>query len=158
MVSCECQEEVCDMSKVNSKTNENVAAVTYSEAAWKRAYAKYSFAFTIQGEGYRTWYNPNTESMYFDCADKAEALYEVGDKIDELLRESGLNARIDIIDLYNFVRKHSRAMIKVMQALRGTPASEHRYQLLGSDAINADEVSLEQSLSEVSGDQKKTLH
>jgi hypothetical protein len=144
---------VFNMSNKDSKVNESGVAVTYSEAAWKRAYVKYSFSFTIGGEAHRTWYNPDTERTYTDCGDKAEALYEAALKIDLLLQESSLKAQIYIIDLYNFVCKHSRAMIKVMQVLQRAPASEVRHEPLSSDA----DIRLKEFL-EVSRDKEKTVH
>jgi hypothetical protein len=138
------------MSNKDSKINESEVAVSFSDAAWKKAQAKYSFSFKIHGQAYRTW--TDTETRYFDCGDKGEALYEAAEKIDSLMQESSLKARIDIIDLYNFVCKHSRAMIKVIQVLKGAPASEVCHQPLSSDA------DIPEDFFELSGNKEKTVH
>jgi hypothetical protein len=142
------------MSNADSKCMKGELWVTLSDAAIKKAHSKYSFEFAIHGVAYRAWYDPKTDMTYFDCGEKADALFQLTEEINRLIYEGHMEAQINIIDLHKFVCKHLRAMTKVVQELQLAPASERRYEVLNSDGISVEDWCLEE-LSEVTPEQKK---
>jgi hypothetical protein len=140
------------MSNVDTKRMKGELWVTYSEAAYKKAYSKYSFEFTIHGVAYRVWYDLEKDTTFFDCGDKADTLFPLTEEIDRLIYEGHSKNRIDIIDLHKFVCKHLRTMIKVLQEMQRAPASERCNQVLYS---NGEVSCLEELLAEVTQEQKE---
>jgi predicted RNA-binding Zn ribbon-like protein len=130
------------MSNVQSKCIKAEIWETYSEDAAKKAYSKYSFDFTIGGVAYRAWYDPETDTKYFDCGEMAEGLFQLTEEIDRLITESHLKSKVDTVDLHKFVCKHLRAMIKVVREYKLAPALERRHELL--KPIDMKSLSLEE--------------
>src|ERR1700730_13500123 len=125
------------MSNVESKFATAYVQASYSAAALKRAWSKYSFNYKIGGEAFRAWYDSNTGEVglwgtSYDSntgavdyeADEADVLFNLTTKIDRVIRESHSESYIDVLDLRRFACKHLQAMIKVDKKLQRAPASE----------------------------------
>jgi hypothetical protein len=132
------------MSKVESKFATAYVQESYSDAALKRAWSKYSFNYKIDGEARHTWYDSNTSEVGFDDGKGAEELFNLTEEIDRVIRESHSKADIDVLDLREFACKHLRAMIKVEQELQRAPASERCYKASNVKPMDMDKLSLEE--------------
>jgi hypothetical protein len=132
------------MSNTESKFHEADVMVTYSDAALKKAYLKYSFDFTIDGDACRTWYDPEKDVACFDCGDAGEELYQLSREIERAIKECESKSCIDILELRKFALKHIKAMIRVEKELQNAPASERRWEVLKSKPLDLDKLSLEE--------------
>jgi hypothetical protein len=139
------------MSQTPSKFCEADLEVTYSEAALKNAYLKYTFDFSIDGEACRTWYDPEKNVACFDCVDDAgESLFQLTREIERAIKDCESKSDLDILDLRKFALKHVQAMIRVEKELQRTPASKQHWKVLNTRPLDSQNLSLEnQCLLEV---------
>jgi hypothetical protein len=142
------------MKNVESKCKEGIVRETYSDAALRKAWSKYSFRFKIDGVTCRAGYDPQENKLYIDGpATGAELLYLV-DKLEVMIRES--KSDLNSLDIRRFLWKHLRAMMKVEQELQRASVSERRFELLDSEPVDMEEMSLaDQCLLEVIEEQSK---
>jgi hypothetical protein len=132
------------MSNTPSKLHTATVQMTYSKPVLKKAWLKYSFGFTIDGDAYRTWQDPEKEVVCFDCGDVGEQLHQLTQQIEQSINECGANSEIDTFDLRKFACKHLQAMIKVEKELQCAPASEHRWEVLNTTLLDLEKLSLEE--------------
>jgi hypothetical protein len=136
--------KVSKMSNTPSKFHTATVQLTYSEAARKNAWSKYSFDFTFDGKTWRTWYDPENEAICFDCGDAAEELHQLVQKIDDALADCEAKLEVDVLDARKFAFKHLQAMIKVEKELQRSPMSERRYEVVESKPLDMEKLSFEQ--------------
>jgi hypothetical protein len=119
------------------------ARETYLDTTIKRALSKYSFRFEIDGIACRAGYDPDKNEFDIEgsSGNRAELL-ELAGKIEVILR--GSKPELDRLDLYRFLYKHLRAMMKVEQELQRAPLSERRFELLDWNPIDKKGVPLEE--------------
>jgi hypothetical protein len=132
------------MSNTPSKFHTATVRVTYSKPVLEKAWLKYSFGFTVDGEAYRIWHNPEKEVVCFDCGDAGELLYQLTREIELAVKQCGARSDIDVLDLRKFACKHLQAMIKVEKELQRAPASERHCKVLNSEPVDVEKLSLEE--------------
>jgi hypothetical protein len=137
------------MANLQSKWLQGDIQETYSEAALTKALAKYSFDFKVDGASCHAAYDRQLEHFYAECPESVPEASKLADKVFGLAQKVELcisksETGLDKIDARKFLCKHLRTMIKVDQELRRAPVSERRYEVLKSEPIDTEKLSLEE--------------
>jgi hypothetical protein len=149
------------MTNQQSKWLEGEIQETYSDAVLTKALAKYSFDFKVDGASCHAAYDRQLKKFYTECPEATPEASKMADKVFGLAQEverliGQSKSGLDIIDARKFLCKHLRAMIKVEQELQRSPVSERRFEVLHSEPIDTQGLSLEdQCLFEVIQEQSE---
>jgi hypothetical protein len=107
---------------MEGKLMEGTVRETYSDAALRKAWSKYSFEFKLDGVACHACYDPQSNDLCMDVPHEGAGLLDLAERVDAIIRES--KGDLDPLDLRRFLCKHLRAMIKVLQELRHAPVAE----------------------------------
>jgi hypothetical protein len=133
--------ESSEMTTIQSKFVEGTVRETYSDAALRKAWSKYSFDFKLDGVACRAGYDLQESKLCIEGPEKGAELLDLAEKVEAIIPES--KADLDPLEVRKFLCKHLRAMTKVEQELHRAPASERRFELLDSEPIDMNGMSLE---------------
>ena len=89
----------------------------------------------------RAGYDLQKSKLCIEGPEKGAELLDLAEKVEAIIPES--KADLDPLEVRKFLCKHLRAMTKVEQELQRAPASERRFELLDSEPIDMNGMSLE---------------
>jgi hypothetical protein len=94
----------------------------HSEIVVKKAMSEYLFNFAIGGKVCRTWCDIDKKEACFDCPDHlgdvVKSLSKLSKDIERVVEACASKTKVNVLDIREFVFKHTRAMIRVDEQLQ----------------------------------------